>query len=59
MGRDHLGDIGIDVKIILKRMLMEGCEVVDLIQLAQNKFLVDTCERVNETSGVMKGREFS
>ena len=35
-GRDHLEDLGIDGRTVLKSILKTGCNDVDSIELAQN-----------------------
>jgi hypothetical protein len=53
-GKDHLEDLGVEVTIILKRMLKEiEQEVVDWIHLGQERDQWgggDSCEHDNESS---------
>jgi hypothetical protein len=47
-GRDHLGDLDIDGRVLQKCILKKSCKDVHWIKLAQNR---DNCEHVNEPSG--------
>jgi len=56
---DHLGDMAVSGRTLLKCILEKQCEDVDWIYLAQvGGQLARSCEHCNETSGFIKGMEF-
>jgi hypothetical protein len=58
-GRDQLGALGIDGRIILKWVFKDvGYEGVNWIHMTPNGASCSLCEHSNEPSGFTKGVEF-
>jgi hypothetical protein len=55
-GRDHLDDLGIDRRVLIKCILKK--EGLYQIQLSQNGPVAGSCEHCNGPLGSIKGWEF-
>lgn len=56
--RDHLEDLGVDVRIILKWILWTWDSGMDWVDLTQERQMAGACESGNETSCSIQYREF-
>jgi len=54
---DHVGDLGVDGRIILRCMLNRMGRTL-IIRLTQDRDVAGFCEHGNELSGYIKYREF-